>query len=153
MTVQAASSHGKHGAWWLMGLLAGGLLLAAYSFAADTAHAQTVANNKIIFDNQAGQNAVAKLVGPTTLVAKLRNGQKRSVYVAKGEYYLLVRYGNSLKEFTYTKSDPFVVTEPENQHSILTITLHRVVPGNFHAHPVSGEEFDKIRLHEERSKP
>ena len=109
--------------------------------------AQT-APNSITFDNRSGQNAIVKVVGSITVVAKVPKGRKRTVHVPTGEYYLLVRYGNSPKEYIYTKSAPFPVTQPEDQHSIITITLHRRVEGNFNAESVSGEEFEQAGISE-----
>jgi hypothetical protein len=104
--------------------------------------------NSITFDNQSGQNAIVKVVGSMRVVAKVQNGQKRTVHVPTGEYYFLVRYGDSPKEYTYTKSASLEVTQPEDQHSIITITLHRRVKGDFKAESVSGEEFAQVGISE-----
>ena len=103
--------------------------------------AQT-ALNKIIFDNQSGQNAVVKLIGSTKLVVKVAKQQKKTVRAAEGDYFIVVRYGNSAKEYTYTKSDPFTVTQSGNQYSIITFTLYRTRGGDFNVTPVSQEEFE-----------
>ena len=100
------------------------------------------APNKIIIDNQSGQNAVVKLVGPTKLVVKVPKQHKKSVRAAQGEYFILVRYGDSDKEFTYTKSDSFAVTQPEDRYSIITFTLYRTKGGDFNVTPASEEEFE-----------
>ena len=104
------------------------------------------APNKIIIDNQSGQNAVVKLVGPTKLVVKVPKQHKKSVRAAKGEYFILVRYGDSAKEFTYTKSDSFAVTQPEDQYSIITFTLYRTRGGDFNVTSASEEEFENAEL-------
>ena len=104
------------------------------------------APNKIIFDNQSGQNAVVKLIGSTTLVVKVPKQVKKTVRAAEGDYYILVRYGDSSKEYTYTKSDPFAVTQAGDQYSIITFTLYRTRGGDFNVTPASQEEFDNTGL-------
>lgn len=111
------------------------------------------ASNRITFDNQSGQNAVVKLIGSTTLVVKVPKQQKKTVHVAEGEYYILVRYGNSAKEYTYTKSDPFAVTQSGNQYSIITFTLYRTRGGDFNVTPVSQEEFETAGLSTKGTSP
>lgn len=108
------------------------------------AYAAQSTPNKITFDNQSGQNAVVKLIGPTKIVTKLARDQKRMVRATAGNYYVLVRYGNSPKEYSYSKSAPFSVTQPDNRVSIITFTLHRRSGGSFQSHPVSGDEFERV---------
>ncbi|UCE62568.1 MAG: hypothetical protein JSU59_06665 [Nitrospirota bacterium] len=104
------------------------------------------APHKIIFDNQSGQNALVKLIGSTKLVVKVPKQRKKTVHAAEGDYYILVRYGDSIKDFTYTKSDPFAVTQSGDQYSIITFTLYRTRGGDFNVTPVSPEEFEKAGL-------
>jgi hypothetical protein len=104
------------------------------------------APNKIIFDNQSGQNAVVKVIGPTKLVVKVPKQLKKTVHVADGDYHILVRYGDSAKDYTYTKSDPFAVTPLGDQYSIITFTLYRTKGGDFNATSVPQEEFEKSGL-------
>jgi hypothetical protein len=104
------------------------------------------APNKIIFDNQSGQNAVVKVIGPTKLVVKVPKQRKKTVHVADGDYHILVRYGDSAKDYTYTKSDPFAVTPLGDQYSIITFTLYRTKGGDFNATSVPQEEFEKSGL-------
>lgn len=104
------------------------------------------APNKIIFDNQSGQNAIVKLIGSTTLVVKVPKQVKKTVRAAEGDYYILVRYGDSAKEYTYTKSDRFAVTQTGDQYSIITFTLYRTRGGDFNVTPVSQEEFENAGL-------
>ncbi len=103
-------------------------------------------SNSLTIVNDSGQFALVKIVGPTRAVAKIPLDQKRTVHIAPGEYYILVRYGFSPKEFIYTKGEPFTVTETEDQFSLTTITLHRVVPGIENPHEVSGEEFESFTI-------
>lgn len=100
--------------------------------------------NTITFENQSGEYVLVKLVGPTAQSLEVPNGETRTVNVAAGEYSILARYGSTPDQYTYTKGDPFMVTKTTTQYSAMTITLHKVVGGNYPAHPTSQEEFDKI---------
>ena len=53
-----------------------------------TTHAQDNPNT-ITFDNQSGQPALVKLIDPTGQVIEVPNGQKQTVNVSVGEYYIL----------------------------------------------------------------
>ena len=104
--------------------------------------APTSSPHRITFINESGQNAHVKLIGPTRTALKIYLDQKRSVRVDAGEYYVLIRYGNSPKEYTYTKGDPFSVTQSGDQYSRISITLHRVISGSHTTGLVSGDEFE-----------
>lgn len=113
------------------------LLFSAVGFAAQALR------GSITFDNQSGEPALVKLVGPTTQAVEVPNGEKRTVNVAAGEYYLLARYGADPKRYIYSRGDPFKVEETATRYSVITITLHKVVGGNYPTHPTSAEEFDR----------
>ncbi len=99
--------------------------------------------NTITLDNQSGDFALVKLVGPTGLVIEVPSGEHRTVRVAAGDYYLLVRYGTNPGGYRYTKGDPFTVRQTPTQYSATTITLHKVVGGNYPTHSTSQAEFEK----------
>ena len=101
------------------------------------------APNIIKFDNQSGRNAVVRIIGPTKTVAKMQRDETRTVRVKFGEYHILVRYGDSAKEYTYTKSARFTVAKTDGKFSIITFILHRGGEGTFDSLPVSGEEFER----------
>jgi len=104
-------------------------------------YAQTVPNT-ITFDNQSGEFAIVKLMGPTKVAVEVPNGQERTVNVEAGDYYLLGRYGSTPEKYKYTKGDQFEVTQSGRQYSVITITLHKVLDGNYGTRPVSGEKFE-----------
>ena len=99
--------------------------------------------NTVTFDNQSGEYGAVKLVGPTPRMVDVPHGQKRTVNVAAGEYYILVRYGSKPDQYSYAKGDPFTVQQTATQYSCITITLHKVVNGNYRTRSSSREEFDK----------
>lgn len=104
------------------------------------------ARNALTIQNDSGQFALVKIVGPTRTVAKIPLDQKKTVLIAPGEYYILVRFGFAPKEYIYTKGKPFLVTQEGDQFSYTTITLHRVVAGMDNPHEVSGEEFENLTI-------
>ena len=106
------------------------------------AGAQT-ARATITFDNQSGDLALVKLIGPSGRRAEVPTGQKRTVKVVGGQYHIVTRYGTSPDSYRYSKGDPFTVTQTATQHSVITITLHKVVDGNYSTRPVSAEEFNR----------
>jgi len=99
--------------------------------------------NTITFDNLSGSPALVKLIGPTPQIIHATNGQKRTVNVAAGEYYILVRYGSSPERFRYSKGNTFSVRQTASQYSAISIALHRVVGGNYPSRESSSEEFNK----------
>ena len=59
-----------------------------------------------------------------------------------GQYYIVTRYGDP-DHYTYSKGDAFTVVQTGRQYSIITITLHLVINGNYHTTPISASVFDK----------
>jgi hypothetical protein len=55
----------------------------------------------------------------------------------------VTRYGANPDDYTYSRGDPFKVTQTAKQHSAITITLHKVVGGNYPSTPIDAAEFDK----------
>ncbi|MFH1884324.1 MAG: SH3 domain-containing protein [Planctomycetota bacterium] len=102
--------------------------------------------NAITFDNQSGEFAVVKLMGPTDQIIEVSSSKSRTVNVNAGEYYILVRYGTKPESYTYSKGEPFTVTQTATEYSELTITLHKVIGGNYSAKPISNKEFDKATV-------
>jgi hypothetical protein len=119
-----------------------GLVFLTGSVTSSHSHAQTP-RATITFDNQSGEVALVKVIGPTSRQTEVPNGQKRTVTVAGGQYYIVTRYGTSPDKYSYSKGDPFKVTQTSTQHSVITITLHQVVDGNYHSDPISAAEFDR----------
>lgn len=105
-------------------------------------YAQTPPNT-VTLDNQSGDFTLVQVIGPTGHLVEVPQGQKRTVNVAEGEYYLLARYGERPESYRYTKGKSFNVTQSATQYSALTITLHKVVGGNYPTQPTSREEFEK----------
>lgn len=54
-----------------------------------------------------------------------------------------MRYGSKPEKYRYSKGDPFTIIQTATQYSVTTITLHKVVDGNYPTHPISAEEFEK----------
>ncbi len=128
----------------MLGAIWGSIIVTIFLLAAlpVLAHASQTPSHTITFDNQSGRNAVVRVMGPTKAVAKMQRDETRIVRVVTGEYYILVRYGDSEKEYSYTKSSPFSVTQSDGKFSIITFILHRRGGGSFNVQPVSGTEFE-----------
>ncbi|MCK4828055.1 hypothetical protein KA005_70655 [bacterium] len=97
-------------------------------------------SNEVEFDNKSGQIALVKLIGPTTKDVNVPINSKLSVTALPGEYYIMVRYGTP-DNYQYTKGEKFKVTETTTKRSRTTITLHKVIGGNYDAKPISENEF------------
>lgn len=104
-------------------------------------HAQTP-RATITFDNQSGQTALVKVIGPTRRTTQVPNSAKRTVTVLGGQYHILTRYGSKPDDYTYSKGDSFHVTQTARQHSVITITLHKVVGGNYGSKKIPASEFE-----------
>ena len=114
------------------------LAAAVLLFHALTCHGST--DNTVTFDNQSGQPALVKLVGPTPQEVEVPVGQKRTVTASPGQYYIKTRYGTPGR-YRYTKGDDFLIKETATTRSQITITLHKVVGGNYETEAISAEEF------------
>ena len=98
--------------------------------------------NKVVFDNQSGDPALVKVIGPTQTEIDVPNAAKVGTDAAAGRYVIKVRYGTP-GNYRYSKGDEFTVTQTATARSETTITLHKVVAGNYDARPISAEEFGK----------
>lgn len=102
--------------------------------------------NRLTIQNNSGQFALIKTVGPTRSVTKIPLDQKKTIHLAPGEYYILVRFGFAPKEYIYTKGEAFTVKQEKEKFSLITITLHRIVSGMENDREVSGEEFENFTM-------
>jgi hypothetical protein len=99
-------------------------------------------HSTVTLDNQSGEPVLVKLVGPTAQVVEVPNAETKTLTVASGEYYPLARYGTDPGRYTYSRGDPFKVHETTTERSAITITLHKVVGGNYPSRKSSAAEFD-----------
>ena len=98
------------------------------------------AQNTVSFDNQSGEPALVKLIGSTSTEIQVPDGTKQAVQASAGKYFIKVRYGVEGK-YHYTKGQEFTVDETATTTSTITITLHRVVNGNYDSSPITEQEF------------
>lgn len=92
------------------------------------------AQNKVVFDNQSGEPALVKLIGPTRTDVEVPSGAKAGADAAPGHYIIKVRYGTPGR-FHYAKGQEFNVTETSQTWSKTTITLHKVNVWNYNSRP------------------
>ncbi len=117
--------------------LIGALLLAATVGWAQAPRAE------ITFDNQSGQPTLVKLIGPARRAVEVPNASTRTVRASGGQYFILARYGSDPGHYTYSKGDPFTVVQTRRRYSVIRITLHTVVNGNYHTTPISASDFER----------
>lgn len=99
--------------------------------------------NEITFENQSGSEALVKLLGPTTQLIEVPNGKARTLNIAPGEYYILVRYGSAPGKYSYSKGEAFMVQQTTTEASVITITLHKTPGGKYNIYPTTKTEFEK----------
>jgi hypothetical protein len=95
--------------------------------------------NVISFQNQSGTDATVRLIGPSSQVLTVADGQSFGALVAAGNYYVLVRYGRIPSEYLFEKGGPVSVTEPSGERTVAHVTLQRPAADN----PKAREEFDR----------
>ena len=96
--------------------------------------------SSITFDNQSGDSALVKLVGPTPTQIEVPPDENRTVTAGPGKYHIRVRYG-APGEYRYTKGEEFDVTESTTTRSRISITLHKVPDGNYETETIAEENF------------
>lgn len=95
----------------------------------------------INFDNQSGQPALVRLMGPTRAEVLVSDGGQNTIQrVAAGHYVIRVRYGTE-GNYRHTEGDHFDVQGSGTSYSRVTITLHGVVAGNYSMHGSSAAAF------------
>ena len=98
--------------------------------------------NTVTFDNQSGEPALVKLLGPASKEVDVTNGTRQTVTADAGQYVIKVRYGVPGK-YHYTKGEEFRLTDTSDSYTAITITLHMVPQGNYRTYPIAPEEFGR----------
>jgi hypothetical protein len=97
----------------------------------------------ITFDNQSGEPALVRLVGPTQEGVYVANGGQGSIRrVAPGVYAIYIRYG-AAGAYRWTRGEYFTVQEVGLSYSNIAITLHTVPSGNYRYRESSEAEFNQ----------
>jgi hypothetical protein len=99
--------------------------------------------NTITLINDSGENAFVKVIGTIELQVDVPKKKSTVVNVSAGTYYILVRYGKNPKNYSFTKGEPFSVTQTEKEYTAISITLNKTVSGNYNTNPSTSEEFNK----------
>jgi len=95
----------------------------------------------ITFDNRSGEDALVRLVGPSSGTVSVADSSSRTVEARGGTYRIFVRYGQPGK-YRYTKGNSFTVYQGADGVDQISITLHKVVGGNYGTAPSNEAEFD-----------
>lgn len=100
--------------------------------------------NTVTFNNNSGEDALVKLVGPNgnTRSVEVSNGSMSVLtQVNSGEHYIRVRYGRNGR-YHYSRGDRFTVRgDGYYMRSRISITLHKVINGNYGSRPIGASEF------------
>ena len=98
-------------------------------------------DNTVSFNNRSGDPALVKLIGPTYREIEVADGSTGTVSASGGNYYILVRYGTP-GQYRYSKGQSFQVVQTPTTRSRITITLHKVVGGNYSSQSIGPNEFN-----------
>lgn len=103
-------------------------------------HAADMEKNTLTFENRSGRGALVKLIGPSKKVVLVPDGEDKTVNIASGRYFILVRYGDK-PPYNYTRGDKFEIKDVVGGYIRAFLTLHGVVNGNYSSFPSSEREF------------
>ena len=98
------------------------------------------AASTVTFDDQSGGPALVKLVGPSSTTVEVKEGKQETVEATGRHYFIKVRYGTP-GHYCYSKGDDLDIKETATSVSMITITLRKVVDGNYGTRQITGEEF------------
>lgn len=96
----------------------------------------------LTLDNKSGMHAEVKVVGATRVVVRVPSGQSRTVTLAGGPYSLYAKYGSGERAI-YSRGDNFHVTQTSMSVSRITITLHKVIGGNYSTRSISAGAYNQ----------
>jgi hypothetical protein len=99
--------------------------------------------NTITFDNQSGENALIRLIGPTRNTFMVSDGTSETLHASPGRYDVKLRYGDDPQQYAYFRGEPFDVKQESSSYSKTTITLHKVPGGKYRTMPIQSDEFEK----------
>ena len=101
--------------------------------------------NEVRFDNESGQPARVKLMGPVAREIDVPEGRSRAVTVPPGAYHIKVRYGTPGR-YHYSRGETFRVEETATTRARISITLHKVEDGNYDTTPITEAEYEGARI-------
>jgi hypothetical protein len=84
----------------------------------------------LTLENGSRDDALVRVIGPTSGFVDVPSASSRTVYVSGGAYRIFVRYGQS-GSYIYTRGEPFSIKDDHQGWEEVTITLHKVPNGNY----------------------
>jgi len=114
--------------------------------------AEAGGKNTLNLDNKSGEDAIVRVFDEESsrriAEARVPTGRKHGTSVPDGRYYIVVKYIPQPKQDgkaspTYAKGDPFTIRPPAGKRSVVTITLHKVVNGNYSTVPTDEKAFER----------
>ena len=114
----------------------------ALSLALSATDSPAQSGSTVAFDNQSGEPALVKLVGPTARDIDVPAGIRRAVAAAPGRYCIKIRYGVAGK-YRYACGREFEVVETTARRPPVAITLHKAIADKHGTRAISEEEFGR----------
>lgn len=119
------------------------VLVAAVVFSLSVS-AGAVGRATLTLENASAEDALVRVVGPTTTYVETPNSSSRTIRVDGGTYRLYVRYGQP-GHYSYTRGEPFAIKDDGREWEEVTVTLHKVPNGNYRTSPSDAAEFNGAR--------
>ncbi len=130
------------------------VVCASFTFVPPFEPSQVLAEGKntLNFDNKSGQDVVVRVFNRNTdkriAEVKVPDGQTRGTSIAEGSYYIVAKYSSQPNKegkasHIYSRGDPFTIQPPAGKRSKVTITLHKVVHGNYATVPADEKAFER----------
>ena len=106
--------------------------------------AGAVGRATLTLENASGEAALVRVDGPTAGYVEVPDSTSRTINVSGGTYRLFVRYGRP-GNYSYTRGEPFTITDNGQEWGEVTVTLHKVPNGNYRTSPSDEGEFNGSR--------
>lgn len=96
-----------------------------------------VAQNRVMFSNHSGEQALVRLIGPASRDVEVSANAQAEAYVAAGKYTYNIRWGMP-GQYRYSEGQEFEVQE---KTATTIVTLPEVPDGNYQAQRIPEAEF------------
>ncbi|KIX13171.1 hypothetical protein [Dethiosulfatarculus sandiegensis] len=102
--------------------------------------------NFVRFVNRSGQPATVRIFNQKTKVKveelEVPDRASKGVLTQNGVYYIVTRYGETEKDYRYSKGKKITVQPPAGKRQVVTITLHKIKGGNYPTQKAEKSQFE-----------
>jgi hypothetical protein len=102
--------------------------------------------NFVRFVNRSGQPACVRLFDQKTsarvVEVEVPNQKTKGVLTKNGVYFIVTRYGETEKDYRYSKGKKITVQPPPGKRQVVTITLHKIKGGNYPTQKADKNQFE-----------